>query len=130
MTATRQTITTITALAATPTLDGETPIPTARPATRPLVEAVAAADAEPFQALLTSLTTHFDGDIDAALDEDETAALADIDRIIGEHLHTARVLLAAATPVIDWTDRAVMADAVSVIARRAAAMRIVEVLGA
>ncbi|WP_043511724.1 MULTISPECIES: hypothetical protein [unclassified Actinoplanes] len=87
------------------------------------------AEVEPFQALQASLSQYFDGDFDAALAEDESAALADADRIIAEHVRTAQVRLARAAPALDWSDHTTLTEALPAIARRAADLRFVQILG-
>lgn len=101
-----------------------------RPGTAMMTTAILAIEAEPFQALLGGLSAYFDGDIEAALAEDEPAALAAAERIIAEHVRKAAVRLSAPTPVIYWTDHIALSGLVSDVARRAADLRFTQMLDA
>jgi hypothetical protein len=103
-------------------------LPNERPATRALAMAQMAAESEPFQDLQAALVTYFNGNIDAALIEDEPAALTEAGRIVAEHLGAARVQLARPAPIIDWTDEGAVSDAALAMTRRAGLMRFVRML--
>lgn len=124
----RETLATITACATPPAVDHR-PIPGERPATQPLALAIVAAEREPFQALAGRLDTFFEGDVDAALAEDEREAARMIRQIVDEHLAAAHARLAAPAPPVDWTDHIALSQVIPAIARRAADLRFVQVLG-
>jgi hypothetical protein len=128
VTTTRETLAVITSCASVPDGDHQ-PRRGEAFASYPLVYAGVAAEAEPFQALQASLSLYFDGDVDAALAEDEPAALAEADRIIAEHVRNAQVRLTRPVPALDWSDHIALTVALPEIARRAADLRFVQMLG-
>lgn len=126
----RETIDTIRDCAAVPTGDHR-PIPGERPATAPLILAIAAAEAEPFQALLKAINAFFGTEAGQVYDllVDDLGASAEIKFIIAEHLDAARGRLHMPAPAVDWADHVALTSALPTIARRAADLRFTEILG-
>lgn len=107
-----------------------TPLPNEPLAERAIALAIVSAEREPFHALQQHLNRFFPDGIDAALIEDEPAATAAIVDIVAEHIRDARGRCAHhGMPPLDPDDFITLVQGIPAIARRAADLAFVQILG-